>query len=538
MTPSALTATVSGVVEALRAGDIAQATIRACAALDRGEIHPLFLNLRAARLEQEGQDRAALSDLVRAHELAPDDAPVSNALGLALMKADQHFEAIKAYDAAVEAEPLFAAAHFNKAWACEALGYLDSAKQCYESAVAIEPAQAEPFARLASLAARRGDFDEATTRALESLDRRPDHPMAIQALIAADIEFRRFTEAGTRIKSLLERQDLSAFDRYFAMGLLGDLREREGRYPQAYAAFSQGNDDYYRANRAHYGATARASLGWLQQYYSARPQIHRRRPNSTGSPVATHVFLVGFPRSGTTLLEQALAAHPAVETMEEKEAFVESVRAFMGTPQDHSKLATLDEEQAAAYRNSYWRRVASYGHRALGGKLFIDKLPFHTVKLPLIAALFPEAKILFALRDPRDVVLSCIRARFRINAYMIELLRLEDAAAFYSSVMELAEHYRRALPLTIYDVRHENLVADFEGECRGICTFLGIEWSETMRDFASRQRVRAVATPSAKQLSRGLSNAGIGRWRRYAEQLAPVMPVLSPWLKTFEYVDG
>ncbi|MFL6690083.1 MAG: tetratricopeptide repeat-containing sulfotransferase family protein [Alphaproteobacteria bacterium] len=465
---------------------------------------------------------------------------MSNALGLALMKADRHFEAIKAYDAAVKAEPFFAAAQFNKAWACEALGYLDSATQCYERAIAIEPTEAEPFARLASLAARRGDFEEATRRALESLDRQPGHSMAIQALIAADIEFRSFTEAEARIQLLLERQDLSAFDRYLTMGLLGDLRERQERYAEAYAAFHQGNDDYYRANRAHYGrlATARTSLEWLQQYYSARPEIRRRQPNSTGSPVATHVFLVGFPRSGTTLLEQALAAHPAVETMEEKEAFVESIHAFMGSQQDHARLATLDEEQAAAYRNSYWQRVADYGHDDLGGKLLIDKLPFHTVKLPLIAALFPDAKILFALRDPRDVVLSCIRARFRINAYMIELLRLEDAAGFYSSVMRLAELYRKALPLTIYDVRHEDLVIDFEGECRGICTFLGIEWREEMRNFAGRQSVRAVATPSAKQLSRGLSNAGIERWRRYAEQLAPVMPMLSPWLKTFGYVDG
>jgi len=223
--------------------------------------------------------------------------------------------------------------------------------------------------------------------------------------------------------------------------------------------------------------------------------------------------------------------------MEEKEAFVESIRAFMGTPQDHAKLATLDEGEAATYRNSYWRRVADYGHHDLRGKLFVDKLPFHTVKLPLIAALFPDAKILFALRDPRDVLISCVRARFRINPYMIELLRLEDAARFYSSVMRLAELYRQALPLTIYDVRHENLVADFEGECRGICNFLGIDRSTAMRDFAGRQKVRAVATPSAKQLSRGLSNAGVGRWRHYAEQLTPALPMLSPWLKTFGYVD-
>jgi hypothetical protein len=158
------------------------------------------------------------------------------------------------------------------------------------------------------------------------------------------------------------------------------------------------------------------------------------------------------------------------------------------------------------------------------------------VKLPLIAALFPSAKVLFAVRDPRDVVLSCLRARFRINAFIIELLRPGDAAEFYAASMTLAELYRKRLPLTIYDVRHEGLVSDFDTVCRNVCAFIGIEWNPSMRDFAARQHVRAVATPSARQLTRGLSRTGIARWRRYADQLAPLLPILDPWVERFGYV--
>jgi hypothetical protein len=339
---------------------------------------------------------------------------------------------------------------------------------------------------------------------------------------------------------LLGRADLSEHDRYVVSGLLGELRERQHCFAEAYSAFVQGNDEYYRANRPRFdaNATALAAIHWLTEYYRAKPRLPPPSENGERESAAmSHVFLMGFPRSGTTLLEQALASHPAVVTMEEKEAFSESIRAFMGSPQHHAKLASLTSDQLQEYRSAYWRRVRDYGCR-VSGKVFIDKLPFHTVKLPLISALFPNAKILFAVRDPRDVVLSCLRGRFRINRFMIELLRPLDAAIFYSATMKLAELYREALPLTVYEVRHEELVADFDKVCRSICTFIGIDWNSSMRDFASRQQVRAVATPSARQIAVGLSHAGLGRWRRYAEQLAPLTPILAPWVERFGYVPS
>src|SRR2546423_12206709 len=496
--PPARTATpetIREVILALQQGDFANASLLACAALDRGEVHPLLLNLRASRLERDGNDRAALADLVRAHELDPDDASVSNALGLAFMKANRYFEALKAYDAALRIAPQFAPAHFNKGSACEAVGYLDSAKQCYESAIAIDSRVAEPFARLASLAARRGDFGEAVRTGREALARQPNHAAAHQALIAADLEQGRIAGAEARIEMLLGRADLSEYDRYVVSGLLGELRERQHRFAEAYSAFVQGNEDYYRANRPRFDPTATAltAIHWLTEYYRAQSPIPASPAAEPGRETARHVFLVGFPRSGTTLLEQALASHPAVVTMEEKEAFLESIRAFMGSPEDHAKLASLDGDRLQEYRSAYWRHVADYGC-AVSGKIFVDKLPFHTIKLPLISALFPSARVLFAVRDPRDVVLSCLRARFRINPFMIELLRPGDAAIFYTASMKLAELYRKVLPLTVYEVRHEELVGDFDKVCRSVCAFTGIEWNASMRAFASRQQVHAVAT--------------------------------------------
>jgi hypothetical protein len=228
--------------------------------------------------------------------------------------------------------------------------------------------------------------------------------------------------------------------------------------------------------------------------------------------------------------------HPQVVTMEEKDAFAESVRAFMAGPEQHATLASLSPDELEPYREAYWRHVGEFGFSP-GNKVFVDKHPLHTVKLPLIAALFPQAKILFAVRDPRDVVLSCLRARFRMNPYMIELLRLKDAAAFYANIMRLADHCRKSLPLMVREIRHEDLVSDFDKTAGEVCEFLGLEWTSSMRDFASHSHVRAIATPSARDIARGLSRAGVGRWRAYASQLAPVRPILAPWVKMFGYAD-
>jgi hypothetical protein len=167
--------------------------------------------------------------------------------------------------------------------------------------------------------------------------------------------------------------------------------------------------------------------------------------------------------------------------------------------------------------------------------VFVDKMPLYSVFLCLIAKLFPRAKILFAVRDPRDVVLSCFRRRFVMTQQMYELTALESAASYYDQVMRLRERYREVLGLTFCDVRHENMVGDFDRETRRICDFLGVEWNAGLREFARSVPARSVNTPSGPQLARGLFTQGVGHWRRYAPQLAPVLPQLAPWAERFGY---
>jgi hypothetical protein len=234
------------------------------------------------------------------------------------------------------------------------------------------------------------------------------------------------------------------------------------------------------------------------------------------------------------LLEQVLASHPEVEALEEKELLIDASRAFMRQPADLEKLLAATELQLHEFREAYWQGVHDAG-AAVAGKVFVDKHPLNTIKLPVIARLFPEAKILFAVRDPRDVVFSCFRRRFRMSAPMYELLTLQGAAEFYDAAMQLGIRVLETSPLACHFVHHENVVANFEHVVTEVCKFAGLQWTDQMRDFSARVQDRSVATPSAAQLALGLNSGGVGQWRRYSNQMQPVLPLLQRWVKRFGY---
>jgi tetratricopeptide (TPR) repeat protein len=527
------------VVAAIRAPDLDRAVRLAETALAEGREHALLLNLRAYRLEQDGLYLDALGDLKHARALSPRDVPTLNALGLCLARLDRTAEAVEAFEAAVAVDPDFAPAHFNRGWASETLGDLDQARASLERARALSPNDPAPLAHLASLAVRRADWTSARSFAERSLAGDPNQPTANLAMASLDLAAKAFEPAETRLRGLLAREDLSPIDRALAHGLLGDALDAGDQPAEAFAAFAAANatlKQLYADRFAGPGIESAADmLAWLIAYFEKAPQRTMPHPSSPRpSPAAGHVFLVGFPRSGTTLLERVLAAHPDVVAWDERETLTEAVRDFMSKPAGLDRLASASEDRLADYRADYWRRVAETGAK-VGGKVALDKLPLNTMKLPLIARLFPEAKILFALRDPRDVVLSCFRQRFRMNSSMYEFLTLDGAARFYDGVMRLAALCRDRLSLDLHTHRYEDLVEDFDAQTRRICDVIGLPWRAEMREFAATLDDRSTATPSSAQVARGLYREGVGQWRRYRDQLAPVLPVLAPWAARYGY---
>ena len=222
--------------------------------------------------------------------------------------------------------------------------------------------------------------------------------------------------------------------------------------------------------------------------------------------------------------------------MEERTCLEDSAIAFFGRNADLDRLAALSGAELEPWRQAYWKRVAD-ARVTPSSPVFVDKMPLNSVFLPLIAKLFPRAKVILALRDPRDVVLSCLRRRFALNPGMYEFTTLETTASYYMSVMRLIETYRGKLALDLVEARHESLVIDFESEARRLCDFLDLSWLEEMRGFAGRAATQNIDTPSGAQLAGGLSDAGLAQWRRYGRELTLVLPMLAPFVRQFGYPE-
>jgi tetratricopeptide (TPR) repeat protein len=537
--PEADRATLRAVHAAAQSGDYAGAASLAESALASGLEHPLVLNLAALKLEREGRMPEALDLLDRAVRMAPDDLGSRNALGLALLQAERPAEALGQFEIILKANPSLPFVHTGRGNALLAMGLITEAEASFRSALEIDPGQSVALAGLAHIAASRGAYPDARAWAEKALALVPEFPRAVMSLAAADVHERRAPEAEARLRALLGDSRLTDLERAHAHGLLGDALDAQSRPSEAFAAYRFCNEQLQRLYAARYAGSAgaldyaRRMTHWFEK---ADLDLWKSRPHARldFSGARGHVFLLGFPRSGTTLLEVILEGHPNVVSLEEHELLIDSVQQFMREPEDLERLIRTPAAALESARAAYWRRVAESG-AVVAGKTFVDKYPLNTLKLPLIARLFPDAKILVACRDPRDTVLSCFRHRFSMSAPIYELLSLEGAARYYDAVMQLLVRLTGSLTLDTCLVRHEDLVTEFTREMTRICAYLNLEWVPAMGDFALRTRERTVLTPSTAQLVSGLSTEGLGQWRRYRTELAPVQALLEPWIKRFYY---
>lgn len=526
---------LSAVSDALRRGDVNYAMNASEDALARGLEDIVFLVFAGQGRLRVGKPERALGILTRAYELAPDNPEVLNTLGVCLNQLGRPREAVPLFEASLRTMPNVPHFHLHLSTALEDMGELRRAQASLEETLRLQPNYIPALARLAGLHARRGEMAKARDYAERTL-KFEYIPGAVIALAMAEFDAGDLNGARYRVKALIDNPQAGAVNQFIALGILGDILDAEGKPAEAFAAYARAREllrDFV-APRFAGEESAIDRVRRLTTYFRTAPaDVWHARPGSEpGRPV--HVFLVGFPRSGTTLLEQALASHPDMRTMEEVDCLGDTAGEYFYAADGMQRFAVLGDDELAALRAQYWKRVAASGAKT-DRRVFIDKMPLNSVHQGLIARLFPGAKILFALRDPRDVVLSCFRRRLVMSAHMFELSRFDGAAAFYDAVMTLAQVYRDRLGLPTLDVRHEDMVADFDGRMRRVCDFIGVPFDDAMRDFASHARDRDIKTPSAHQVVRGLNSDGAGQWRKYREQFTPVLPVLDPWAERFGY---
>lgn len=444
-----------------------------------------------ARLYSEDRETeraiALLKETVARH---PSEAAPAIFIGNVLMEANRHEEALVAIDAAISRFPNSAGAHFNRGICLQMLGRIDEAQQAYEKALTLDP----------------------------SLDGHQQYvnlrKMTKGSMSASDIYLKLLTRRAAEDMPLSSR-----IDSHFALAKIYD---------------SSGDTDLAFEHLQKANALKRSTLGWsLKEAQSEIGKIWklfnpnlidrcRRLAPSDLDPI----FVLGMPRSGTTLTEQILAAHSHVNAGGEMTHLAGAADVFMKKWGD---LSTVGPERDAELAADLKSIADSYGARTLrlqaSGKRITDKMPGNFLHIGFIYLLFPRASVIHCQRNAVDTCLSCYERLFSKGLGFS--YDFDDLAGYYHLYLKTMQHWRQVLPTGfILDVRYEDMVADQENQVRRVLQFCGLDFEEGCMNF--HEVKRAVTTASSLQVRQPLYKSSVNRWRKYGDKLAPLLQALGP----------
>jgi hypothetical protein len=276
----------------------------------------------------------------------------------------------------------------------------------------------------------------------------------------------------------------------------------------------------------------------ISKFHVAPEQFRAWKPVVAPSVEASPIFVVGFPRSGTTMLEQMLDAHPDMVSMDER-PFVQRVIERMQSMgmQYPEQLGELDSAQCALLRDTYWSAARTVVQIKPGQRL-VDKNPLTMLRLPLLVRLFPNARIIFAVRHPCDVVLSNYMQYFTAPAFSALCSTLPRLASGYAAAVRFWTEHVALFEPPVFEWRYESAIADLEGNARKLGAFLQLEDVAPMHDFSEHARRKGyIGTPSYAQVTQPVYTGSMGRWRKYRDYFEPILPVLEPAIRHWRYDD-
>ncbi len=486
----------------------------------------------------------------RALELNPSDLSLMRNLAMALSRAGQFQESADVLGRWVEASPddvtnriMFARLLADLGRDDEAQAQLDAAARLAGQAAFDESSDVLIAIASSSADARqRGELDVSLARGLAQLLERSSRMDALAAFLDAleargiDRDQMGYAAAAAALRDkqpeearrllLTQPPESDPVRWHWLMARIGDALDDPAMAFAEAEAMNRSVYDYdqWRVRAAAHlrflrNLASTITPGWGAQLQTAVPD-GRRMP----------AFLVGFPRSGTTLLDTFLMGHPDTHVFEEV-PLIGAAQSVLGDIAD--PLRSPDD--LARARDAYCAEAARHMEPGFDG-LIVDKFPLNMVAAPFIQALFPGAPIIFAQRHPCDCVLSSFMQGFALSEAMACFLDIHDSAAFYDATMQVWTNCKQALPLKTHTIVYEELIGDAESSLRPLIHFLGLDWHDELLDHRATAVARGgIGTPSYNQVTQPLTRAASGRWKRYEKQLEPVLPVLLPWAERLGY---
>jgi len=489
----------------LRGGDPAEAADSYRAAIG---IHPDTLMARAnlgVALREAGDLEAAEAECRKALDLNAEFAEAHNSLGNVLKEKEDWPGAKDAFQAAMVCRPGYMEAHLNLAAVTYKDGDLDGALAHYRDILKANENLAEAHGAIGVVLLAMGRLEDAENHFRRAAAIKPG---------LGEAQYNLATAAGkdfgepeiTAIRGALKGKTLSDTDRAKLHFALGEANDQRGNYETAFADFEAGNE-IRKTMLARKGLSFDADNfdRRVDNIISVYDAELFKKFDGCGDLTDKPVFVVGVPRSGTTLVEQIAACHPQVVGKGETEA----LRQICG---EDEALAGTDEETLADYAGAYLSRLTEGAEDAAR---VIDKWPFNYLYMGQIQLLFPNAHIVYCRRDPLDAGMSCFQQYFTApHAWACDL---GDIGRFQKACERLMEHWKEASPLSILELQYEDMIADQEGTSRRLIEFLGLDWDEACLDFHKSERT--VLTASNWQVRKPLYNTAVGRAKPYDKYL-------------------
>lgn len=498
--------------------------------------HAELCNNYGATLTQLGEYNSAINYLQKAVYVNPSYAQAYNNLGAAFRELREYKKAISFFEKARTLQPSFIDPHLNLGIVFKELGDFKKAIFFFKSVIKINSQNTKAYQNLMELYEKTNQEKELNLTIINAKKFIKDNPVI---KLYEGIVFYNNNEFA-KSKNLLEGIFFEPFNiknEIVRVTTLAKCYDRIGSAEEAFSYFSKANSlapklrklNLYDKKRYLNQITER--INFFNKTNIKNWKIinsKNKRPHPT--------FLVGFPRSGTTLLDTILRSHPAVEVVEEKPTVSKLINYINEMSNGGLKsLEKIDEKQIEKAQNVYFDFLDTQIENK-DAKVYIDKLPLNMIHAGEIVRIFPNSKFVFSVRHPYDCVLSCFMQDFELNDAMANFLDIRDSAQLYNSVMQLWFQYISIFKIRHHQVKYESLISNFKKTTESTLTFLELPWDNTVLNYsATAKRREKIATPSYNQVTKPLYSHADGRWKKYEKQLFSIYPVLDQWVKKFDY---